>query len=209
MKGLIVKDLLMLKNNFKMLGIFLIVYALLAIQGLFDFSFVLIFMIIFSFISTFSYDDYNKWDMYAITLPNGRKNVVKAKYITTLILITLTTIIAIPLSISLNFINDPSINIFETSISIILTNLVMLIIPTVLYPLIFKFGIEKARICFFVIFMILVFIGTIFFKTYNFESINNYTEVLNILPYVLLVLLFLFLFISYLISQKIYLKKDF
>ena len=85
----------------------------------------------------------------------------------------------------------------------------MLIIPIVLYPLIFKFGIEKARICFFVVFMILVFLGTIFFKNFNFESINNYTSLLNILPYLLLAFLFIFLYISYLISQKIYLKKDF
>ena len=37
MKGLILKDLLMLKNNFKMLGIFLVIYFLLAIISNFDF----------------------------------------------------------------------------------------------------------------------------------------------------------------------------
>ena len=35
------------------------------------------------FISTFSYDEFNNWNSYVATLPNGRKNAIIAKYIAT------------------------------------------------------------------------------------------------------------------------------
>ena len=87
MLGLIKKDFLIVKNNLKLIIIMLMMFFIMALQGEFDITFVLPFIVVMLFISTFSYDEFNKWDAYAITLPNGRKNIVKSKYIASLILV--------------------------------------------------------------------------------------------------------------------------
>lgn len=81
MLGLIKKDFLLIKANSKSMVIIFIVYLMLAFQGIFDVTFIVPLIGIMLFISTFSYDDFNNWNSYAVTLPNGRKNVVRAKYI--------------------------------------------------------------------------------------------------------------------------------
>ena len=67
MLGLIKKDLLMIKSNFKLILIMLVVFFIMALQGEFDISFIPTFIIAMLFMTTFSYDEYNKWDAYAIT----------------------------------------------------------------------------------------------------------------------------------------------
>ena len=83
MLGFIIKDLAILKSNMKYFLSFMIIYAILANQmGIFS---VLSFFSIFLMFSTFTYESYNNWDAFAATLPNGRKNSVKAKYLATIL----------------------------------------------------------------------------------------------------------------------------
>ena len=77
MIGFIKKDLAMIKSNFKLMGILLFFYVVMGLLGEMDISFILPFMSVMIMISTFSYDNYNKWDAYSVTLPNGRKNESK------------------------------------------------------------------------------------------------------------------------------------
>ena len=59
MIGFIKKDLAMIKSNFKLLGILIIVYAIMGLMGKMDISFILPFMCVMIMISSFSYDNYN------------------------------------------------------------------------------------------------------------------------------------------------------
>ena len=105
MLSLIKKDLLLMKNNLKLIGIMLVIFLFMILQGSYDLSFLPAMISIMLFISTFSYNEYNKWDAYAITLPNGRKNIVKSKYIATLILVGIFIIITLVLNIIIGYIN--------------------------------------------------------------------------------------------------------
>ena len=150
MKALIKKDLFLMKSNLKLIGVMLVVFFLMALQGTYDLSFLPAMISVMLFISTFSYDEYNKWDAYAITLPNGRKNVVKSKYIATLILSIICIIVTIILNVIVGYMNK-SIN-FEEMISTMSGCLfAIIIIQSILYPIIFKYGIEKGRIGLFII----------------------------------------------------------
>lgn len=60
MLGLIKKDLLMVKSNLKVIAIILIVFGVMAIQGQGDLSFIPALTSVMIFMSTFSYDEYNK-----------------------------------------------------------------------------------------------------------------------------------------------------
>lgn len=210
MLGLIKKDLLMIKSNFKLLAILLFVYGIMAFQGQMDLSFLLPFMSVMIMISTFSYDNYNKWDAYAITLPDGRKNSVKAKYVATILLIIITTIIVTLLSIIIAYSHTNSID-FENTFSIIIGNIfATTLLQSFMYPSIYKFGVEKARIGLFIVIFGIAIIGSILGKFFNFESLFQVLDVLNnywmiIFPIIMLVILY----ISYKMSESIYKKKEY
>ena len=209
MVGLIKKDLLMIKSNLKMVLIMLVVFFIMSLQGEFDISFVPPFIVVMLFMSTFSYDEFNKWDAYAVTLPNGRKNVVKSKYVASLILTIVTIILTIILNSLVGLINN---NLeFDKFISTIMGCVfVVILIQSIMYPFIFKYGMEKGRIGLFVIsFAIVGIIGLlssvlkINIPTNVVTFFDNYWFV--IIPLISIVLLL----ISYKISEKIYLKKEF
>ena len=98
MIGLIKKEFLMLKSNIKTLGIIIIIYVLMAIQGSLSISSIPSFLGTLIMVSNFSYDEFNKWDAYAVTLPNGRKNIVRARYIATIFLNFVVTVLVTMLS---------------------------------------------------------------------------------------------------------------
>ena len=141
MLGLIKKDILMIKKNLKFLLISLIIYVMFAIANEVDISFIIPFMIAMFFISTFSYDEYNNWHAYAITLPNGRNNVVKSKYIATLLLITVATLVSIILSIVMSSIRK-TLDIEEILSSCMGSTIAIIFIISLIYPLLFKFSSE-------------------------------------------------------------------
>ena len=203
MKGLIIKDILMIKNNIKLLSIAFLVWLILSSTQNNDMTFALPFLAIMIFISTFSYDDYNNWNAYAITLPNGRKNVVKSKYIASIIL---TVVIALICGvISYIFYKTKMLNLIQ-QLSGSLVGVIIVI--SLLYPIMFKYGSEKGRI----ITMLLV-IGTVCISGLISKIINipeKYINIFNNYETVFLVIISIMcLIISYIISKKIYLKKEY
>ena len=209
MIGLIKKDLLMIKSNLKLVIIIFAVLFIMAIQGEFDMTFVPPFIVVMLFMSTFSYDEYNKWDAYAVTLPNGRKSVVASKYLATLILIAISIAITIILNLLVGLINS-NINYEEFFPAIMSCFFGIILVESIIYPFIFKYGIEKGRIGLFIgSFAIVGLISLLSKKT----DINIPTNVVNFFEsfwYIIVPILFTgFLYISYCISKKIYLKKEF
>ena len=209
MLGLIKKDILMIKNNLKFLLISLIIYVMFAIANEVDISFIIPFMIAMFFISTFSYDEYNNWHAYAITLPNGRNNVVKSKYIATLLLITVATLVSIILSIVMSSIRK-TLDIEEILSSCMGSTIAIIFIISLIYPLLFKFGSEKGRIALFIVSFVLVGIVSLSSKITTFSiSKNLIIFVENNLPLIFIISIVLMLSISYIISVKIYSKKEY
>ena len=209
MLGFIKKDLLMIKSNIKILAILLLIYIVMAFQGQMDLSFLLPFMSVMIMMSTFSYDTFNKWDAYAITLPNGRKNSVKGKYIATIILIIVTTIIITALSFTIFYAKTKIID-FENIIGTILGSLfATILLQSFMYPAMYKFGPEKARIGIFVVVFGVAIIGGFVTKYVDLspmikmlDSIGTYWMI--VFP----VTMILMLYISYKVSQRIYFKKE-
>lgn len=210
MLGLIKKDLLMIKSNIKILFIILVVYGIMAYQGQMDLSFILPFMSVMIMISTFSYDAYNKWDAYACCLPNGRKNSVRAKYIATLLLIIITTAIVTILMIAISYARNKTIDLDSFFSTILGTGLSTIILQSFMYPSIYKFGVEKARIGIFIVVFGIAIIGGIIAKYIDFkpmlqvlDNLGNYW--IAILPVVMIIVLYL----SYKISEGIYKNKEY
>ena len=200
------KPQLIIKNNLKLIIVMLMVFFIMALGGQFNISFIPTFIIVMLFISTFSYDEYNNWDAYAITLPGGRKSIVKSKYIASLFLTLLSAVITVLLNYLISVINNTAVN--ELISSLLGSICAIVIIQSIMYPLIFKFGMEKGRIVLFILVFVMVGVITLLKNTIKIPTIlvvlfNDYWFI--VIPIILVISLL----ISYKISEKIYLKKEF
>lgn len=206
MLGLIKKDFLIIKNNLKLIIVMLMVFFIMALGGQFNISFIPTFIIVMLFISTFSYDEYNNWDAYAITLPGGRKSIVKSKYITSLFLTLLSAVITVLLNCLISVINNTDVNEFISSLLGSICAIV--IIQSIMYPLIFKFGMEKGRIVLFI--LVFVMVGVISLLKNIIKTPTILVVLFNDYWFIVIpIILVISLLISYKISEKIYLKKEF
>ncbi len=210
MLGLIKKDFLLIKANLKSMVIIFIVYLMLAFQGTFDITFIVPLIGIMLFISTFSYDDFNNWNSYAVTLPDGRKNVVKAKYIASIILTVILGVATLAIGVGISYIKTNGINLDETIASLMGTMLSSVIIISLLYPIIFKFGATNGRIILFAVVFGVIGIVTLIAQFVDMTSIVNAISRLDNCSFIAIpVISVILLGISYLISNRIYQHKEF
>ncbi len=210
MKGLIKKDFLLVKANSKQMLIIFAVYLMLIFQGTMDVTFVVPLIGIMLFISTFSYDDFNNWNPYAVTLPGGRENVVKAKYIASIILTVILSVVALTLGIGVTYIKLNCINIEEVLSSLMGTMLSSVIIISLLYPIIFKFGATNGRIILFAVVFGIAGICALLAQFIDFTPIINMINKLDNCALIAIpIISIILLSISYLISNKIYQKKEY
>ncbi len=210
MLGLIKKDFLLIKANLKSMLIIFAIYIILAFQGTFDISFIIPLIGIMLFISTFSYDDFNNWNSYAVTLPDGRKNVVRAKYIASIILTIILAIVSLAILIIISYAKANSIDLNEMVISLMSSMLSCIIIISLLYPIVFKFGATNARIILFIGVFGIAGIGALISKFIDMTSVTNMINKLDSYPFITIPIISVILLgISYLISSRIYQSKEF
>lgn len=84
------------------------------------------------------------------------------------------------------------------------------LLQDLMYPVIYKFGIEKARITIFVVVFGIVLIASIIGKIIDFKPLLESLKVLNSYwIFILPIIMVLFLYTSYKISERVYQQKDY
>ena len=210
MLGLIKKDLFVMKNNLKYFLLMILVFAFFSRESNIIY-FIPIFISIMIFITTFSYDDYNKWDTYAITLPLSREKIVLAKYMTSLLLMVGTVLITFLLSFAIGTVNH-SFDFDEVFPMIFGGLFALVLLQSFMYPLIYKFGTEKGRIGLFVgVFAVSGLVGYLVNRVkIDTIALNGFIQFFNQYGILLLSIVMVILFVgSYFVSKRIYLKKEF
>jgi hypothetical protein len=209
MIGMIKKDLYMIRNNYKALGVALVIYLFYSITFNMDMSFFLPFMGLMICISTINYDEYNNWHTYAASLPQGRINIIKSKYITTLIVVALLTIVSLISSTIIGNIRG-SFDFIDTLSTMFGMLLAIIVIMSVLYPVLFKYGYEKGRLAMMLIGVSIMGLFVLFTKVVKINVSANFINFLDtyFIPLALLVTI-LFLTISYILAKKFYSKREF
>ncbi len=206
MKGLILKDLLNLKSTFKMLGLMIFLFAVIYIPQGNGFIFgMIILMVSMMVVTTISYDDLAKWDAYALTMPVTRKEIVFSKYLVMALLNTLGAVLALIVGIIGSMIMGQS---FSTEVLAIIGVLYLIAFSygSMMVPLIYRFGTEKARLM--LILSALIPTGLILLVT---QMQIPLPEAANPLIYFFLLLGFtvIMVFVSFIISLRIYSNKEF
>ena len=211
MKGLILKDLLNLKGNIKFILLFIIMFGFMSSLGdgnVNNFIGVIIVLCTTMIVSTFSYDDLNKWDSYVLTMPINRNDIVLSKYLTMLIFSFIGVLVSLIVSVTIGYFKNTLI-LNETLLINALILSISVCFGSLILPLIYKFGTERARLL-----MILCFLvpklALLVFKSIleNISSPISIEIILNTLVYSLPFVAILLFVISYFISSKIYSKKE-
>ncbi|WP_426350653.1 ABC-2 transporter permease [Alloiococcus sp. CFN-8] len=206
MSGLILKDILNLKKNLKTLSLITIFYiAIFRISGDAPFlSGMILFLFAIQFISSFSYDDIAKWDKYALSLPITRADIVRSKYLLAVIFLAIGSVASFLIDIAFRYF-DGKLDIIESLLTLYGLVAMACIFISLLLPLIYKFGVERSRI------IILGCAAVPFILTYILQKLGIGLPSENILRILLIIsplFVILIMYLSYLISLKIYENKD-
>lgn len=221
MIGLIIKDFINLKRNIKVLGFIILIYGISSYimkdASYFGSIFTLVFGLLM--LTTYGYDDYAKWDNYALTLPINRNDIILAKYMVLLLLTFVGAVINILFTGLMSAIQNTHMDtnmLRDTWIAAGLGFALVILFYSIVLPFITKFGIEKARI-------ICILIYGIFFGIYMFfrniiqegnspvaAKLIQVLEIVRENVYIILpVLVIIAVVISYMVSANIYRKKEF
>ena len=149
MKGLLYKDIVVLKKQISTLLVFVMVYGGFCVAGVFDFSIIGVLVSVFGLsipMSSGALDDAAPWGRYAAATPAGRKGIVAGKYLFTLLVILVSglagTAIMLGMSATGLIDNPPQ----ELVVVILSCAAVTLLLDAVILPFLLKYGAEKVRI---------------------------------------------------------------
>lgn len=219
MSGLLLKELLIMKGTWKTYLFLIVFYAIFSFIGnpMFFASMVVVILMMLP-LSSVAADEQARWDVYAAALPNGRRAVVRAKYQFSFLTLGAAFLISCLVSLLVVLLGRANGNEYLDFVFTSLASVAVgLFADMIIYPLLFKFGSQKARILMGLVFGILVAafaIGILFlsFGNSTFSDVLLFTSS-ALSPVILLaaaiVLLLLVAIISYRISCRIYEKKEF
>lgn len=211
MKGLILKDLLNLKGNVKFILLFIIMFGFMSSLGdgnVNNFIGVIIVLCTTMIVSTFSYDDLNKWDSYVLTMPINRNDIVLSKYLTMLIFSFIGVLVSLIVSVTIGYFKNTLI-LNETLLINALILSISVCFGSLILPLIYKFGTERARLLMILCFLVPT-LALLVFKSIleNISSPISIEIILNTLVYSLPFVAILLFVISYFISSKSIVKRS-
>lgn len=206
LKGLILKDLLVLKQQGKILLVMMVFYMVLGVAMDMTNVFIPMMVMVSSMlpVTCMAYDERSQWERYALTIPVSRTKIVVEKYLLGLALVAAAVLLGVAgggVSILMNGSGDWA----ELLGSIGGVTCVGVYFLSFMLPIIYKLGTEKARIAMIVIFLIPTLLVVLGSKLGLSVSEEMVIQLLKIAPAAALVLFLL----SMAVSLSIYKKKEF
>ena len=210
MNSLILKDFISLKSYSKTLAIIIGFFTIITFtndEPSFLSGMIILIMSMLP-ITSFSYDQHAKWDLFSQTLPVSRKQLVMSKYVLGIISIIAGAILAILLNVVVLLVKSLEVDVWYLFLANSLIALVALLYLSILIPLVYKFGVEKSRLLMIVVLAIPSVLAIGLSKAgVSIPVLDEITPA--ILVAIGLVFVVCVMLISYVISVRIYMKKDF
>jgi ABC-type transport system involved in multi-copper enzyme maturation permease subunit len=219
MRGLIIKDLLYIKNNYKMTFLMFIGSILISIAlGNYLLAVTIVpITLLASAVSTFQTDEFYNTDAYTLSYPLSRKKIVLSKYLFTILMTILSTYIGIVIYLLIYVIINPGYNGLNLDMLkyLIMLECATLIVNSIFFPIIYKVGCEKSRYVLMSIIMLILGIlavGSVYINVINvtkidWEAILAFINQNGIL--ILSILVIVLMIISYILSVKFYKSRDY
>ncbi len=143
MRGIILKDLYNLRGQLRIGSVLLLLYGAVAVYSG-DYSLLALMVGVVGLMLTVtacSYDEKNKWERIALSMPLLRRNLVEGKYMLGLIFAVLGLLLNLMVLLLAG--NEGITGSMGVSLGIFSGNLLSL---ALLLPILFRFGVEKGRL---------------------------------------------------------------
>ena len=194
MKGLLIKDWKTLLKQMKVMLVIVVVLA--CIPGTYMAAFALFYAAMLP-ITALAYDERAKWDELAAMMPYTAKAIVGSKYVLGLTLVL--PVLALSMLSRLLVHSTPIVS--EETMSLLITAELSLILMAIDLPFMFHFGVEKGRLIYILLTCVFVVAGVNYAGKLA-DAVNGIeTAMVTTVP---LLLLAAAVFISYLISVRVY-----
>lgn len=202
MKGLLLKDIYQLIKYCKVFLLITIMFAALAFKDRGNLFFLLFLGIIGGMLpmNLLAYDEHDKWEVYACTLPYTRAQLVSVKYLIGLIISALLIILSAVLMLLLT-----EFRVIVWDFLLILLCISLIVAGTIL-PLTFKFGAAKGRLFYYAI------LGACFVVSFIFAKIKESLYIAFSVDVSLgnaAIAAVIFYILSWLLSVRFYRKRQF
>lgn len=209
MKGLFYKDLLCSKPYLLFLVLMMALFGILfSASSMEAFAGAMIMVCAMLVVTSMGTDETTGWNQYAAVTPVSARDVVLSKYLLLLFYsfcgVALATVVELVVNLFLH-----SVDWLQYGILIVMVFGIACVFGAILLPAIFKFGAEKGR--YFLIFICLAFLGCVFLLPEislplpTGEQVDQWlSQFWPVLPVAVLALLAL----SYLLSLRIYKRKE-
>lgn len=208
MKGLLKKDICMIWNYCRSFVLILVVFMIVGafMEDGFFYSFYPVLLASMLPITLISYDERFKWDVYCQSLPISRKKQVTEKYLISILSVSVVIVCCVAAQIYRML---ATVEFDMTAVPwqnlpgyVALLMGLALISPSIMIPLIYKFGAEKGRMVFLVVVGFFCALGALASVEGNLQ-VPPFSEIA-------LILVCLVIFgISWMISVSICEKKEF
>jgi hypothetical protein len=208
-KGLIYKDLFLLKEAFPIVALavlFLLFTIILGFSG--GFLALCIMLMVFAVKvveSTLIYDETDGWDSFVLTAPVSRKEIIRSKYLLQILSLAGAFLISAVILLLISLV--PMFSGEEWLFLMLFVGFCYaLVYGAVVIPIYLKFGQHASR---YVAFAILVVVAGLYGATFGITMFLEFAASTIPLLIGVLVLSLAAYVVSYLVSQKIYAKKEF
>ncbi|EHL05639.1 hypothetical protein HMPREF0322_03659 [Desulfitobacterium hafniense DP7] len=207
MKGLIIKDIFALRQQGKILLALLVFYAVYSVvfKNLSMLAAIIVLLCVMLPITTMAYDEKSKWDKYALSMPIQRKTIVLGKYLVA-IMAEFLGVVAVGVLGGFIVLFTGEMAIKELIMMTLVIAGIGLLFLALILPILFKFGVEKARL----IMLLVLFIPSMLVMMLPQLGLEPpSTQTLRFLGYLSPLAAVSIFFLSIKISVCIYNKKEF
>lgn len=212
MGGLLIKDFYVLKKMLKQYAILSIFFLLMGIYiGSFSyFQAMLTVSLVMVAMTSATYDSMAGWDEYVLTMPVGRSTIVLSKYALTLVLSVAALFFgSIVACAGGYFVPSLREDVSETIRFSAAIGIAVLFIYSLLWPVIFKLGVERSRMFMFAFIAIPIICMSMLERIMPQEIRYYFNSHFSMLLICAAVLGFLCYGLSYMVSRSIFNKKEF
>ncbi len=212
MKGLMLKELYLIKSFAKQYVLFLVLMAAWSIM-VHNISFVATYIMVLGsslILSTTSMDELVSFNRFAVTMPIDGKKIVKSKYTVLFLTVGLGEVLVWLFDRAVNLLADWKMEMIDGEGMIVMVAL-FLSANAISIPVMFKVGVTKSRYTYIVVMITIGFIILGGYKASEMAGIpiddmlNSIESILNLITSAIAVLIVI---VSYLISVKIVQKKE-
>ena len=210
MMGLVRKDFYLAAVLARSYLIVAAIFLVLSLAGIYEFSFLSSFMSLLCImlpVNVFSYDEQAKWDRFAAALPGGRRAVVQARYVFTLIVSVGAVVLGGAVGAAACLLHPTEgETLWEMVLSTAFGGSIGILLNAVMLPLMFKFGVQKGRL--YLALVLAILFGAFLGGVAALASAVQEPSVL-ILPLAAIPAAGLLALVpSYLLSLRVFRKKD-